>query len=263
MDEYLDFINNTHSLYDLYYDEWQLCYRSWVGGRLYKDAKYLRAYQVDINTPGETISTYQVGDDGSVVGKSKAKLEYGHSSEEVNRGEDILSGSFYAEKVANTPWYNYVKLIVSEYNSILWRNPPTRELGDSPEMTEFLNNVNGEHDSINEFMSMVDQLSTVYGVIHVECIKPIGSDIPKWKIHKPTDVTNWSYRYDIDGNLILDSVVIKLEESENHSVYRHYTAEKIETIFMGAEDNDDYEPPVDDPLLEQIDESILCCQNIL
>lgn len=255
MDDYLNFITNTHSLYDLYYDEWELCYRSWVGGRLYKDAKYLRAYQVDINTPGETINTYQVGDDGSVVSKSKAKVEYGHSSEEVNRGEDILGGSFYAEKVANTPWYNYCKLIVSEYNSILWRNPPNRELGDTPEMNAFLNNVNGENDSINEFMSMVDQLSTVYGVIHVECIKPIGSDIPKWKIHKPTDVTNWSYRYDIDGNLILDSVVIKLEESENHAVYRHYTEDTIETLFVGAEDNDDYEPPIDDPALEQIDEN--------
>ncbi len=50
-------------------------------------------------------------------------------------------------------------------------------------------------------MSLVDQYTTIFGVCHIGCYKPIGSDIPRWKIHTPLDVTNWSYSYDIDGNL--------------------------------------------------------------
>ena len=247
---YLNFITSTHSLYDRYYNDWQLCVRSWYGGVEYKDAKYLRAYAVDVNTPSETINTYVLNDDGSTVAKSRAKVEYGTSSNEVNRGQDMLSGSFYLEKLDNTPLYNYVKLIVAEYNSILFRNPPQRTLSDSPEVDEFLNDVDGEGNSINEFMSLVDMMTTVYGVVHVECYKPIGSDVPKWRLYAPTDVTNWSYKYDIDGSLILDKMVIRLEDSDYHSVYRYYTNDTVETIFVGSED--EYTPPVDDERLEDL-----------
>jgi len=252
-DNYLEFITSTHSLYERYISEWTLCYNSWIGGVEYKDAKYLRAYQVDLNTPSESINTYVTGDDGSVVAKSRAKIENGYSSDDVNRGSDVLGGSFYQEKLDNTPLYNYVKLIVSEYNSLLWRNPPTRVLGDSPEITQFLKDVDGEGNSINEFMSQIDQLATVYGVVHVGCYKPIGSDIPRWKIHHPTDVTNWSYKYNIDGNLELDRLVVRMENSDYHSVYRYYTNDTIETVFVG--NDDDYMPPIDDAELEIIDDN--------
>jgi len=105
---YLDFITGTHSLYDRYYNDWQLCIKSWYGGVEYKDAKYLRAYQVDLNTPSETVNTYVMNDDGSMVSKHRAKVEYGTSSNETNRGQDLLSGSFYLEKLENTPLYNFV-----------------------------------------------------------------------------------------------------------------------------------------------------------
>jgi hypothetical protein len=252
-ESYIDFITSTHSLYDRYYNDWKLCINSWYGGVEYKDAKYLRAYQVDLNTPSEAINTYVLNEDGSMVSKVKAKVEYGTSSQETNRGQDLLSGSFYLEKLDNTPLYNYVKLIVAEYNSILFRNPPQRVLPNTPEVNEFLNDVDGEGQSVNEFMSLVDMMTTVYGVCHVECYKPVGSDIPKWKIHEPTSVTNWSYKYDIDGNLKLDRLVIRLEDSDLHSVFRYYTPETIETVFAGSDK--DYMPPINDPRLEQIDDN--------
>lgn len=249
---YIDFVTSTHSLYDRYYNDWKLCINSWYGGVEYKDAKYLRAYQVDLNTPSEAINTYVINEDGSMVSKHRAKVEYGRTANETNRGQDLLSGSFYLEKLDNTPLYNYVKLIVAEYNSILFRNPPQRVLPDTPEVKEFLEDVDGEGNSVNEFMSLVDMMTTVYGVCHVECYKPVGSNIPKWKIHAPTDVTNWSYKYDIDGNLKLDQLVIRLEDSETHSVFRYYTRDTIETVFAGADE--DYLPPIDDPRLEQLDD---------
>ena len=87
--------------------------------------------------------------------------------------------------------------------------------------------------------------------MHVGCYKPIGSDIPKWKIHDPTEVTNWSYQYDVDGNLKLKELVVRVEDSDYQSVFRYYTEETIETIFIGQDE--DYLPPIDDPNLEQLD----------
>ena len=252
---YLDFITGTHSLYERYYNDWKLCINSYYGGVEYKDAKYLRAYAIDTNTPSESINTYVLNDDGSTVSKSRARLEIGQSSNETNRGQDMLSGSFYMEKLENTPNYNYVKLITSEYNSILFRNTPQRTLPETSEIEQFKDDVDGEGNSINEFMSLVDTYTTVYGVCHVECFKPAGSDIPKWKILEPTDVTNWNYKYDINGNLKLDKMVFTLEDSDYHSVYRYYTNETIETVFIGN-DEEDYFPPVDDERLEQLEDNI-------
>jgi hypothetical protein len=253
LSDYIDYITGTHSLYDKYYDDWRLAINSYHSGPEYKDAHYLRAYQVDLNTPSETVNTYETAEDGSYVAKFKAKVEHGMTHNEVSKGQDMLGGSFYGEKIDNTPVYNYVKLIASEYNSILFRNPPQRVTGDQPEMAQFIDDVDGEGSNLAEFMSQVDILATVYGVIHIGCYKPTGSDIPKFKIHTPEDVTNWSYKYDVDGNLKLQDMVIKLEESDIHAVYRVLTPEYIDTIFVGQDE--DYMPPVESEFLEQMDAS--------
>lgn len=253
MSDYIDFVTSTHSLYDKYYQDWRLCINSFHGGPEYKNAHYLRAYATDLSTPSETINTYERADDGSYVSKSRVKVEYGMNHQDVSRGQDWSGGNFYNEKLDNTPLYNYVKLIVAEYNSILFRNAPQRYLGESIDIEEFIENVDGEGNSINEFMSQVDMLTTIYGVLHIGCYKPVGSDLPKFKIHTPTDVTNWSYKYDIDGNLKLDSMVVHLEGSSYHDVYRVMSEEYIDTVFVGNESNEeDYIPPVESELLEQL-----------
>lgn len=252
-ESYIDFVVNTHSLYDRYYKNWKLCENSWYGGVEYQDAQYLRAYQVDLNTPSETVNMYVTESDGSIVAKQRAKVEYGYSQEATNRGQDPLDGSFYLEKLDNTPLYNYVKLIVAEYNAILFRNPPQRVLPETPEVEQFIYDVDGEGNSVSEFMSLVDMYTTVFGVCHVGCYKPIGSDIPRWRVHKPTDVTNWDYQYDRDGNLKMTRIAIRVEETVEHSVYRVITADTIDTVFVG--NDEDYMPPEIEDLV-QIDDAV-------
>lgn len=250
MSNYLTHITSQHDLYQRYYDDWKMCINSYWGGVEFKAARYLRAYSGDFATPGESINTYVINDDGSVVGKMQARVEQGYSSSSTTKGEDIAAGSFYLEKLDNTPLYNYVKLIVSEYNSILFRNPPFRKLPEQSESDTFKRDVDGEGNNINEFMSMVDTFTTVYGVCHIACYKPMGSDIPKWKIHSPLDVTNWSYRYAPDGSLQLHNIVIRLEECDSYSVYRYMTGDEITTVFVG--EDEDYYPEVDSDALEEL-----------
>lgn len=248
---YLDYITGRHDLYSRYEDLWRLCINSWYGGEEYKSGRYLRAYAVDMNQPSETINTYKTNEDGSVVSKYRAKLEYGHSQDATDRGQEpVIDGSFYGEKIENTPLYNYVKLIVAEYNAILFRNPPQRNLPDLIEIDQFIHDVDGEGNDISEFMALVDMYSTIFGVCHVGCYKPVGSDLPRFRIHTPLDVTNWSYRYDSDGSLKSSSMVIRLEESDYHDVYRHLTPGVVETYFVGDPDNDEYVPPEIEGLVE-------------
>ena len=254
---YVDFVVSNHQLYDRYQKEWRIQQVSWWGGTEYKNARLLRAYAVDLQTPNETINTYVTAPDGSVIAKRKVNVSKNttNSKSAAESGNDINDGTFYGEKLDNTPLYNWVRLIVAEYNSMLFRNPPQRVLPETPEVNRFIDDVDGEGNSINEFMSLVDMNTTVFGVCHVGCYKPIGSDIPRWKIHTPLDVTNWEYKYLADGSLVLSKVAILIEDSDVHEIYRVMTPESIDTVFVGK-DPDKYAAPIDDPGLIQLDTGV-------
>ena len=246
--DYLDFITGVHNLYDKYAEDWQHAINAFYGGVEYRAGKYLKAYAVDMNTPSETVNTYETGD-GSYIKKLKSRVENVKSSFEATRGIAEDDGSFYYEKLKNTPFLNYLRLISSEYNSILFKNSPQRQLPETPEMEEFLRDVDGEENSINNFMAEVDLMSFIFGVVWVSCVKPLDSDVPKWKIHTPLDVTNWHYGYNSRGELVLRKLVIKLHEDDTQTVYRMITPETIETVWTSEED--DYVPDVDSPALEK------------
>ena len=227
--------------------------RGYWGFNEWKDGRYMRAYAIDMSTPSETINTYVTNDDGSTVGKYRANLVPGHSKSGTDRGQDITDGSFYGEKLEATPWYNYIKLITAEYSAMLFRNLPQRELPEMPEVEAFIKDVDGESNSVNEFMSLVDTYSTVFGVCHVGCYKPLGSDVPKWKIHTPLDVHNWEYSYNIEGNLELTKMLICVDDTDEHTIYRCLTKDSIDTIWCAKDENDDYEAPVEEGVM-QIDD---------
>ena len=252
-DSYIDFITGVHSLYDKYQDAWQHAINAYYGGVEYQNGRYLKAYAVDMNTPSETVNTYETASDGSFVKKHKARVQNAANSYEAKRGLDITEdGSFYTEKLKNTPYLNYLRLISSEYNSILFKNPPQRELPNTLEMDEFLIDVDGSETDLNNFMAEVDLKSFIFGVVWVSCIKPLDSEVPKWNIHTPLDVTNWHYGYNSRGELTLKSIVIKLHEDETQCVYRMITPETIETVWTS--DDDDYYPDVDSPNLERVED---------
>jgi len=252
-DSYIDFITGVHNLYDRYEDDWRHCINAYYGGVEYRDGRYLKAYAVDMNTPAETVNTYETAADGSFIKKYKAKIENVSSSYQAKRGLDqVDDGSFYSEKLKNTPYLNYLRLISSEYNSILFKNPPQRVLPETPEMEDFVHDVDGSETDLNNFMAEVDLKSFIFGVVWISCIKPLDSDVPKWNIHTPLDVTNWHYGYNSRGELVLKKIVIKLHEDDEQTVYRMITPDTIETVWTSEED--DYVPDVDSPNLEKYED---------
>jgi hypothetical protein len=239
---YFDFIKGAHDLYQRYADDWKLAVKSYYGGVEYRSGNYLKAYDIDFSTPSETISTYDVDDDGVQTGVYRTTMVPVNTPQDANNGSQYAS-NFYQEKLQNVPVLPMTRLYVSEYNSILFRSPPVRELPDTPEVEAFIKNVDGEGNSINEFMSQVDVFTTVYGVVWVSCIKPAGAQYPRWRWHSPLDVTNWQYGYTVDGDLELTKLVVRVTTEPDVEIYQYFTKESIETIFVPADPDVDIDVP--------------------
>jgi len=238
--DYYEFITGNHALYHKYLDDWRLAVRSYWVGAEYRDGKYLKAYDIDYTTPSDTINTYDMDDDGNQIAKYTNSVQYVNSSQAADQGESY-NNNFYFEKLRNVPVLPYTRLYASEYNAILFRTPPVRELPDDADVDAFIKNVDGEGNSINEFMSQVDVYTTVYGVVWVSCVKPAGADLPRWRWHSPIDVTNWQYGYNIDGDLELNKIVIKVASEPDVDIYHYYTKDIIETVFRPTTEDGEFD----------------------
>tara|TARA_R110001606_G_scaffold8060_2_gene35407 strand:- start:7258 stop:8967 length:1710 start_codon:yes stop_codon:yes gene_type:complete len=238
---YLDFITGTHNLYNRYYNDWRLAVKSFYGGVEYRNGQYLKQYSIDASQQSDVINTYDLDDSGNQTAVYKTKINV-NTPQDLNSSAGYLD-SFYAEKLENVPVLPYTRLYVSEYNAILFRSPPVRELTDTPEVTSFVQDVSGDGESINEFMSKVDTFSTVYGVVWVSCIKPSGAEYPRWRMYSPLDVLNWSHTYTADGDLELDKILIRTASEPDFEIFQYMTPETIETIFMPADEDTEINLP--------------------
>jgi len=240
--DYFDFVLGSHDLYNRYVDDWKLAVKSYYGGVEYRNGQYLKAYEIDYSTPSETINTYDIDDNGVQTAKYSSKITPVNTANEAEYGDQYAS-NFYQEKIQNVPVLPYTRLYVSEYNAILFRTPPVRELPEDPDVEAFITNVDGDNNSINEFMSQVDTYTTIYGVVWVSCIKPAGADLPRWRWHSPLDVTNWQYGYAENGDLELTKLVVRVTTEPEVEIYQYFTKDTIETIFVPFDDDVEIEVP--------------------
>jgi len=240
--DYYNFITSSHELYNKYIDDWNLSLKSYYGGVEYRDGNYLKAYDSDYSTPSEVINTYDVDDFGNQTAVYKSNVQRVNSSSEAESGSSYAS-NFYQEKLQNVPVFPYTRLYTSEYNAILFRSPPVRTLPDTDEVNAFIKNTDGDGNSINEFMSMVDTFSTVNGVVWVSCLKTGDADYPQWKMHKPADVTNWSYTYNTKGELELSRIVIRIAQEPDLEIFHYITKDEIQIIFLPYDEDFEGEVP--------------------
>ena len=233
----MTFVTSAHPLYSKYSADWRLNLLSYYGGPSYRDGEYLKQFDSDSSTPSETINTYDVDDSGftSAVYKSQKV----NTSQAANDGGTGYANNFYQEKLNNVPVLPYLRLYVAEYNAILMKHTPFRILPIGPQIDSFKNNCDGEQNSVNEFFSHVDVMSTIFGICWISCIKPAGSELPRWRYHTPLDVTNWQFAYDISGSLTLKKIVIKTASEPEFDVYQYITPESIDTYFMMKEATED------------------------
>jgi hypothetical protein len=240
---YYDFITGNHTLYNRYIDDWKLAVKSYYGGVEYRLGNYLKAYDIDYSTPSDVVNTYDLDSNGIAVNKYRSTIQPVNTRAEADNGTQYNS-SFYQEKLNNVPVLPYTRLYVSEYNAILFRTAPVRNLPNDSDVEDFISNVDGEDNSINEFMSQVDTFTTVFGVVWISCLKPAGAAYPRWRMHTPIDVVNWQYGYTTSGDLELTKIVIRTATEPDVEIYQYITKETIETVFVPYEDDVDVDLPI-------------------
>jgi hypothetical protein len=238
---YFGFITSTHDLYNRYQDDWALAVRSYWGGVEYRNGNYLKAYDIDYTTPSDVINTYDM-QDGVQTNTYRTSVQPVNTRQEADAGTQYNS-NFYQEKINNVPILPFTRLYVSEYNAILFRTAPQRELPNTDDINEFVTDVSGEGESINEFMSKVDTYSTVFGVVWVSCIKPAGSEYARWRMHTPLDVTNWQYGYTANGDLELKKIVLRTTTEPEVEILQYITPETIETVFIPFDEETEIDVP--------------------
>lgn len=240
---YYDFITGSHTLYERYIDDWKLAVKSYYGGVEYRLGNYLKAYDIDMTTQSDVVNTYDLDANGVAINKYRSTIQPVNTREEADNGTQYNS-NFYQEKINNVPVLPYTRLYVSEYNAILFRSAPVRTLPDTPEVNSFIKDVDGEGNSINEFMSQVDTFTTVFGVVWISCIKPAGAEYARWRMHTPIDVVNWQYGYTASGDLELTKIVIRTATEPEVEIYQYITKDTIETVFVPFEENADIDLPI-------------------
>jgi hypothetical protein len=58
-------------------------------------------------------------------------------------------------------------------------------------------------------------------------------------MHKPTDVTNWSYIYNAEGDLELNRIIIRIASEPDMEVYQYFTKDTMDIIFKPLVEEDD------------------------
>lgn len=203
-------LSAVHPGYAEYLYRWDYYMRSYMGAEEYRDGAYLRKYIAEEQAPGNA----------------------------------------YSQRLLDTALQNHVRLTVDAYRSFVFRNPPTRMLGalvDNPFVMDFIENADMDHTTMSAFMREVNDQVLIYGGCWV------GTDKGNYqaenmaeaetlqmrayaKIYNPTQVRNWTYKKLVNGQNVLDSLVVVDEEYNDYDVLRIWTADKVEKYTVSKKE---------------------------
>lgn len=199
-------LSQVHPGYAEYLYRWDYYMRSYMGAEEYRDGAYLRKYIAEEQAPNNA----------------------------------------YQQRLLDTALQNHARLTVDAYRSFVFRNPPTRMLGsqvDNPFVVEFIENADMDNTTMNGFMREVNDQVLIYGGCWV------GTDKGNYqvenqaqaqelslrayaKIYNPTQVRNWTYKKLVNGQTVLDSIVVVDEQHNDRDVLRIWTEDSVEVYTV-------------------------------
>ena len=157
----------------------------------------------------------------------------------------------YNQRLRTTPLQNHCASVVSVYNSFLFREPPTRDLGileNSEDVQDFLKDADFDGRSLNNFMKDVATWASVFGHCWIIIAKPfIGALTRKEEIDQgvrpyaslltPMVVLDWEYKRTLSGRYQLS--YLKYLEEVNGSVktVKEWYPDHIRTRIVDEQEN--------------------------
>ena len=158
----------------------------------------------------------------------------------------------YQQRLANTPYDNHPRSIISTYISFLFRQSPEREFGTleaDPALPDFLEDADREGRNMDSFMKQAATWANVFGHAWILCSKPdigaitradeIAAGVrPYLNLLSPLVVTDFKWSRSATGAYEL--VYFKYVEDSNHSVsvIKEWTKTTIQTITINHDKKD-------------------------
>jgi hypothetical protein len=202
----LNEIKQTHPNWPSLSRYYDYLFRSYLGGKEFRDGAYLRKYL----------------------------------------NEDSGPGNQYAMRLINTPLYNYCKNTVDVYRSFLFRVPPTRTMAgmqEDPSIQSFLKDADRDGRTLDAFMRLVSDRLQIFGSIWVMVDRPdyqaqsrleeITMDIrPYVTAYNPSAILDWSYSSKPSGESQLDYIKVVEESTAQYDVIKIWTPETVTRLVV-------------------------------
>jgi len=185
----------------------------------------------------------------------KNKLRWKFLLDSYLGGEDYKRGSYltryatesdndYLIRQDNTPVDNHCRGCIQIYNSFLFKEKPTRELGsieNNPNLESFMRDSDLEGRSFNNFMKDASTLSSVFGHAFIMVSKPqtnartraeeLGQSVrPYVSLISPMNVVDWNWKRTENGVSYINYMKIVEDNDDGRtSTVREWTDEEIRT----------------------------------
>lgn len=194
-------------IYQRNHARWLYLYNSYIGGQEYKDGHYLTKYQLE--TPAE-----------------------------------------YNARIQTTPLQNHCASVISVYNSFLFRECPDRNYGsiaNLPELADFIDDVDYEGRSLDNFMKEISTWAGVFGHCWVMVTKANINAVtladeqangvrPYLSLLTPMVVLDWSWERSINGKYDLSFLRYVEEVNGSNQTIKTWTKDLITTHEVNIND---------------------------
>lgn len=200
----------THVAYKAHAKEADFFFRSYVGGKLYRQGEYLTKYL----------------------------------------GEDLSPGDSYGKRLESTPLDNHVKTTVDIYGSFIFRNLPHRTLGslaNNASVELFMKDTDMNGQTLDSFMKTVNDMAMVMGNMWLLVDKPnyavqTQAEAEALGIrayvctYTPQNVLDWEYRKNVAGKNELVYIKVVEHESNTTSSVTEWTPQTITKTVVAKDE---------------------------
>ena len=202
----LEQVKQSHPHWNQLVKQYDYLYRSYLGGKEYRDGAYLRKYL----------------------------------------NEDAGPGNQYLMRLLNTPLYNYCKTTVDVYRSFLFRIPPTRRLGDyveDVEINDFIADADHDGRNLTAFMKTIADRTAIFGSMWVLVDRPAyqattrAEEImlgirPYVTAYHPDAIMDWRYEEQPNGAQELSYIKVIEEAGADQDVLKIWTPTTVTKLVV-------------------------------
>lgn len=171
---------------------------------------------------------------------------YKHGEYLTRYESEVDNDEAYKARIRQTPIDNHCASVIQIYNSFLFRENATRNLGSlktNPFMDLFLKDSDTEGRSWNNFIKQANEQASVYGQCWVVLDRPniqyktqaeeLNANVrPYVSMFTAPNVIDWKYEYSSNGLIELSELKVIEVQSSDFVIYKIFYRDKTDTVMV-------------------------------